>query len=360
VDQKLGLRQQTQVALALLPGLVPLGAALARLALTAEVALKPKYRVGAGPPSVVVNWTDRAAASVLALAPCGPWLSVLLRDLMGQTNVHHVADVLALLGSLKALLESYERLHAAPLPADVDADLVLLFVARLLASPHYVVAMYALRWLYDCVDFLPEALRAAVFDHVLDAAVLPRLFCHWEPGVAHLAHMLLVHRLFDPDCVAQQVPLLAALAAQLAAPPPLVPMDARHFADGVGNPAVNGARRRQVLALQAFLCELAHPDPPRWVCPVHAAAAAAGAGAGTCGCPLPPLRRPAAVAALGRFRAVVATAGPWVRDHRIDAASDELYPPITLALPPTHNMTSAYARGRGGPGGPGGPGAADF
>lgn len=122
-----------------MPGFVELTTCYLRLALTSEAALKRSFRVGNGPPSVVCNWTDRTAACVLALSQNGIFFTCLIRDLMEQTSTSHVADVMALLGSLKALFESYDRMHESPLPPEIDIDLVLDFLTRLLSCEHYVV-----------------------------------------------------------------------------------------------------------------------------------------------------------------------------------------------------------------------------
>lgn len=54
------------------------------------------------------------------LSQSGRFLSAVLKDLMEQTSTTHVADVMALLGSFKALFESFYRMHSKRLPDDID------------------------------------------------------------------------------------------------------------------------------------------------------------------------------------------------------------------------------------------------
>jgi hypothetical protein len=44
-----------------------------------------------------------------------------------------------LLGSFKALLESFVRMHDEPIPEHLDVDMVVDFLERLYLCPHYVV-----------------------------------------------------------------------------------------------------------------------------------------------------------------------------------------------------------------------------
>ena len=46
---------------------------------------------------------------------------------------------LGLLGSLKALMESYMNVHRETMPTDLDVALLVKFTASLCASEHYVV-----------------------------------------------------------------------------------------------------------------------------------------------------------------------------------------------------------------------------
>jgi len=63
---------------------------------------------------------------------------------------------------LKALLESFDRMHEMSLVAEVDVRVLVKLVTTLLSCEHYVVIMFTLRWIYDCLDFLWTEHRAAV------------------------------------------------------------------------------------------------------------------------------------------------------------------------------------------------------
>jgi hypothetical protein len=76
VDQRLGINEQNFVGTVFMPGFLELTSCFLRLVLTTDVPLKPTYRVGHGPPSVVCNWSDRAAACALALAQHGTVMTV--------------------------------------------------------------------------------------------------------------------------------------------------------------------------------------------------------------------------------------------------------------------------------------------
>lgn len=108
---------------------------------------------------------------------------------MEQTSLSHVSDVMgnsspissvltpltALLGSFKAFVESFDRMHKMPLAAEVDVELLLTFLRKLLTCKHYVVwracwcsslltcmkvLMFTLRWIYDCLDYFYVEHRA--------------------------------------------------------------------------------------------------------------------------------------------------------------------------------------------------------
>lgn len=71
--------------------------------------------------------------------------------------------------------------------------------------------MFTLRWLYDCLDYFCLSHRAAILDLMVSEALLERIFCHWEPSITHLLHMLLIYRFFDPSSSVQQTIFLQAL-----------------------------------------------------------------------------------------------------------------------------------------------------
>jgi hypothetical protein len=51
------------------------------------------------------------------------------------------ACTIALLGSFKALFDSYEQMHESKLPIDFDVGLILRFLKQLLLGSHYVVRL---------------------------------------------------------------------------------------------------------------------------------------------------------------------------------------------------------------------------
>ncbi len=103
-------------------------------------------------------------ACCIALCRDGIFLSVLLRYLCEHTNGNHVADVMgllvfcsrvsyeyplpypnppliALMGSLKALFESYLSIHEDKLPHELDMTLMTKLFTLLLKCEHYVVCL---------------------------------------------------------------------------------------------------------------------------------------------------------------------------------------------------------------------------
>ena len=127
-------------------------------------------------------------------------------------SLHRLARrITALLGSFKALLESFVRMHDEPVPEHLDAAMMVDFLQRLYLCPHYVVSaavgwpplcplralllltsadanpfcfqvkMFSLRWTYECLDFFPPPTRAAICGEargqravvVLDSACSP-------------------------------------------------------------------------------------------------------------------------------------------------------------------------------------------
>lgn len=176
-DAQLSVNEQSMTGTSFVPGFCELQTCFLRLSLLSEYALKRAFRIGAGPPSIVCNWTDRTAACALTLSQSGTFFSCLLGDLMSQTSTTHVADVMALLGSLKALFESYHHMHDTMLPRDLDQELIVKFISQLVTCPHYVVTMFALRWIYDCVDYFAPKIRSTILNRVLQPDVLSNLFC---------------------------------------------------------------------------------------------------------------------------------------------------------------------------------------
>lgn len=93
---------------------------------------------------------------------------------------------------MRALLESFDRMHEKSLVAEVDVAILVKLITTLLNCEHYVVMMFTLRWVYDCLDFFWTEHRAAVTEAMFSEPLVERLFCHWEPSVRHLVHMILV------------------------------------------------------------------------------------------------------------------------------------------------------------------------
>jgi hypothetical protein len=195
-DVQLGTNERSVNGTMFVPGFCELQTCFLRQSLLTEHALKRAFRIGAGPPSIVCNWTDRTAACALTLSQNGVFFSSLLRDLMLQTSTTHVADVMALLGSLKALFESFHHMHGSVLPHELDHALIDRFISQLLSCPHYVVTMFALRWIYDCIDYFCPEIRVLIMNRMLEPECMGKLFCHWEPTVRNLMHMLIIYRLY--------------------------------------------------------------------------------------------------------------------------------------------------------------------
>eukprot|EP00047_Mylnosiga_fluctuans_P021074 m.100094 g.100094 ORF g.100094 m.100094 type:complete len:1037 (-) comp8740_c0_seq3:198-3308(-) len=339
-DQLLGINESTLVGTIFMPGFAELCASYLRLALTTDLALKRTFRVGAGPPSVICNWSDRTAACALALSQDGMFLSCLLRDIVSKTSTSYVADVMSLLGSLKAFLESFDAVHEAQLPPDLDIRLFEEFVRMLLTCNHYVVVTFALRWLYDCIDYFDPLHRAMLMKLVVSDEVMNHIMCHWEPSVQTLTHMLVLYRLVDSRIVRAQ--LVNDICVMLESP----------SAEGVEDeppaenqpkdqPAFVEVQRRCMLALRSYIWRLcaAHgfSMPPyhpcqlvQWKCPTHE---------GPCTCRTPGMYTRYASASLDQLRVNAATALDWLQAPR----DDEAFPPLTVSVPPLQNMQSAYA-----------------
>ena len=214
-DSRLGINERTVLGIVFMPGFCELSTCFLRHALLSEHALKQKYRIGAGPPSIVCNWTERTAACILALSLNATIFSCLIKDLMEQTSITHVADVMALLHSLKTLIESFSSMHNVLLPENINIDLILRFISQLLRCPHYIVIMFTLRWLYDCLDYFCEDHRVEIIDCILREDIFIASFCHWEPAVRDLLHMLILFRLYRPSFTWQQEMLVQTIVHQM-------------------------------------------------------------------------------------------------------------------------------------------------
>ena len=331
-DARLGIDPLSSTGAVLIPGYPELATVFLLASLHSEVALKSWHKIGAGPPSVVCNWTDRTAACALALSRSGTLFSCLAADLMCHTSTSHVVDVMSLLGSLKALLESYRRMHKAPLPDDVDAELMCRFLRGMLSCEHYVVLTFALRWLYDCLDFFGGALRAQLLAVLLERPAFERVFLHWEPSVRHLVHVTIIYRLFGPELVEPQRTYLGQLwnlahSTEDEAPegwePPALP--ASHFPDTTTGAASHRASSSLAQTVQHYVAELvwsgeADDDsapPTRW-------------------------RSDYAAQNLRQLRSTLDEGIKWVADHRGRRKESAPFPPVSVALPPMQNMTSAF------------------
>lgn len=160
-----------------------------------RVALKPLHRVGHGPPSIVCNWTDRVAQCALALSKDGVFFSCMSRDMMEQTSLTHIVDVMALLHSLKLFMDSYCQMHQEQFADSINIELFASFFKQLVGCKHYVVTMFTLRWLYESIDYFSAAHRVAIFATLISWDLLDNTFCHWEPAIRHLTHNLILYRL---------------------------------------------------------------------------------------------------------------------------------------------------------------------
>ena len=76
------------------------------------------------------------------------------------------------MGSLKALFESFQAIHEEQLPNDLDMALVTKLITMLLQNDHYVVLMFTLRWLYECLDVFRPAQRAQLMGVACGPATL--------------------------------------------------------------------------------------------------------------------------------------------------------------------------------------------
>eukprot|EP00048_Salpingoeca_helianthica_P000569 m.42449 g.42449 ORF g.42449 m.42449 type:complete len:1062 (-) comp10655_c0_seq1:234-3419(-) len=351
-DQLLGITETAIVGTVFMPGFTELTVSFLRLALTSERALKQGYRVGAGPPSVVCNWTDRTAACALALSQDGLFLGALARDLMGQTSTSHVIDVMALLGSLKAFLESFDSVHETSLPVSLDITLFEEFVTTLLTCRHYVVVTFALRWLYDCLDYFHPLHRAMLARLLTTDPLLSSTLCHWEPSVASLSQMVLLYRIVDPAAARTRQRLVSALDHLVNANISAAALDdtSSICVDLTGVPAALSVQRTAVQNLRAFVQRMCAAHDPAassfsaaslrpWTCPDHTGK--------SCTCRAPAWHTRYAAHSLETLRAALPTAVEWLAASH---PGGELYPPLALSIPPLHNATSAYST-RPSPGG---------
>ena len=339
-ETQLGVPEYTPLAhsTAFVPGFCELQTCFLRLSLLSEYALKRAFRIGAGPPSIVCNWTDRTAACALTLSQSGTFFSCLLQDMMSQTSTTHVADVMALLGSLKALFESYHHMHETVLPHDLDQELIVRFLSQLVTCTHYVVTMFALRWIYDCLDYFAPHIRSTIVNRVLQPDVLSNLFCHWEPSVRNLMHMLIIYRLYEPEYKWQQRFMLNVLGTHLDSRDASL-IDPRTYRPRNAIGSTIETHRGQLETLRSFLAMIischAEAAPPYTAESILPGAAAASPSCGS----------KYAAASVRDFREALRQAARWLQEHRRKGA-DEMYPPLMLSTPPLQNMTSAYIKAR--------------
>eukprot|EP00041_Stephanoeca_diplocostata_P036675 m.1348307 g.1348307 ORF g.1348307 m.1348307 type:complete len:155 (-) comp24914_c0_seq18:752-1216(-) len=78
------------------------------------------------------------------------------------------------------------------------------------------VCVPASRW-YECADTFHAVHRAELVSMVATPELLDPIFCHWEPAVRHLAHMLLVYRFVPPEHVYDQWGFFTSLLEVLPA-----------------------------------------------------------------------------------------------------------------------------------------------
>eukprot|EP00039_Didymoeca_costata_P007668 m.102414 g.102414 ORF g.102414 m.102414 type:complete len:1182 (+) comp13774_c0_seq1:133-3678(+) len=340
-DSKLGINEQQIHAATFMPGFPELITCFLRNALFSEYALKRLFRVGAGPPSLVCNWTDRTAACSLALSQHSAFLSCLLRDLMEQTSITHVADVMALLGSLKALFESYQKMHNTTLPNDLDISLITQFLKQLISCKHYVVLMFTIRWLYDCIDYFSIQHRLIIIDLVLSRDVIVLPFCHWEPSVRNLIHTFLLFRMYDPTSIWQQNTMINQISAHLNSKQ-YVPVPPDRYTPRDAPPLIAQHQRNQLHEFQSFISIIVnqHRDAERYGTDTVQAKSEAPAWA---------VSRYAAES-LNQLKSSVVEASAWLKEHRKSSKTgtqgENQYPPLVLSMPPLQNMTSAYIKGR--------------
>eukprot|EP00045_Choanoeca_perplexa_P012998 m.144744 g.144744 ORF g.144744 m.144744 type:complete len:1060 (+) comp16206_c0_seq1:114-3293(+) len=340
-DELLGVNIQHTSGVVLMPGFIEMAACFLRLALTTQLAIKRNFRVGHGPPSLICNWTDRTAAAALAMSTSGVFLTCLLEDLMLQTGLHYVPDVIALLGSFKALFESYHRMHEGTLPVDLDMTLMLHFLRELLFCSHYVVTMFTLRWLYEVMDYFGPPQRAAISRMLCEWDVLERLLCHWESGVRHLMLTFLSYRIFGPEELRVQSAFLNKLCKILQEPRlEHAKLTVHTLLDGTNNPAITVLVQEQCDLVMKFLATLTEghtcSEPPYTL----------GTMIPMDSKERPILRSRYAAATLSQGCYMLKEAQGWVTEHRINGDDEATYPPLTLSLPPMQNLSSMYSAQR--------------
>eukprot|EP00049_Salpingoeca_infusionum_P007389 m.119774 g.119774 ORF g.119774 m.119774 type:complete len:1250 (+) comp13679_c2_seq6:283-4032(+) len=327
-----------------MPGFTELVASYSRLSLISRLAIKQEFLVNHGPPGVVCNWTDRTAACALTLSLSGVYFSALWEELMLQTSLLHVADVMTLLSSLKAMLESYHKLHIdTPLPSDIDMDLFCLFFRKLLTYPHYIVLMFTMRWLYDCLDHFPEDQRSRLTNVLVEEDVLNNAFCHWEPGVRHLFHNLVVFRFFHPSALLPQTSFVQALRTMLEhpvkKPQRFRPMAAAVFLDSRASADTHVSRsyQKQCALFMEYLqkiCDGHVADPPFSVTALTDEAAANKE----------PCYSLYGARSVEQLMQTLVEGQRWIMQHRAKRSSDDTYPALAMSLPPLQNMTSMYSK----------------
>ncbi|EGD80853.1 hypothetical protein PTSG_01439 [Salpingoeca rosetta] len=346
-DQQLGINRKSSLAIVFCPGFLELSACYLRLALTTRHAVKWATPAVITPTNLICNWSDRTAACALAMSVSGVFFSTLFHDLMLQTSVTHVADVISLLSSFQAFLKCYHHMHGAPLPSDVNLDLFLKFLQRLTSCHHYVVTMFALRWTYDCLDYFHEEQRARITHFLTQRTVLEPLLCHWESNVRHLMHTLVLFRLFPPAQSDLQLGFVQAIRAQVEHPQlhpdSYQPLSPALIAHANLSPAVAALYQQQVRNVQDVVQQIIElhkcsGGPPysclsrRPLAPPSTSSAA--------------LQSIYAVETLNQLAASAVEAGKWFKDARHRPSSERPVPAITMAMPPLQNMTSMYTRAK--------------
>eukprot|EP00730_Choanoeca_flexa_P000277 TRINITY_DN10127_c0_g1_i1.p1 TRINITY_DN10127_c0_g1~~TRINITY_DN10127_c0_g1_i1.p1 ORF type:complete len:1081 (+),score=238.98 TRINITY_DN10127_c0_g1_i1:101-3343(+) len=340
-DELLGVNQKHTSGVVLMPGFIEMAACFLRLSLTTQLAIKRNFLVGHGPPSLICNWTDRTAAAALAMSTSGVFLTCLLEDLMMQTGLHYVPDVIALLGSFKALFESYQRMHQDTLPADLDMDLMVHFLRELIFCSHYVVTMFTIRWLYEVIDYFSPPQRVIISHLLCQEDVLERLLCHWESGVRHLALTFIAYRIFAPEQMRLQSAFLSRLCNILDQPRLQHPkFNVQEHLEADTNPKITTLVAEQCNTVVDFILDLLEghecSEPPYSLKTMVKMDTVTR-----------PIRRSRyAAACLAQACHLLGEAHTWVSEHRIAGDEDRGYPPLTLSLPPMQNLSSMYSAQR--------------
>eukprot|EP00043_Microstomoeca_roanoka_P017554 m.183735 g.183735 ORF g.183735 m.183735 type:complete len:1207 (+) comp16659_c0_seq2:192-3812(+) len=341
-DQKLGINRKSVFAVVYCPGFLELSACYLRLALTTRYAVKWTPSV-ATPPNLICSWSDRTAACALAMSISGVFCSTLFHDLMLQTSLTHVADVIALLASFQAFLKCFQHMHGSTLPPDVDINLILDFLQRLFSCHHYVVTLFALRWTYECLDYFHLEHRARITCMLSEQRMLETLLCHWEANVRHLVHNIFFFRLYHPSHSDLQSAFAQSIYSQIEQP-----QFSPNTYEGVATalfstedmaPTVAQLYRTQTAHLQAFVQNIIERHQPNRVPPYSSAT-------------MKPTKLRSvldsvyASETLNKMATTAQEAIKWIKENKPKHNSDNAFPGISVALPPLQNMTSMYSRAK--------------